>query len=137
MLVAGLMLALTPPLFSGAVSGVRLKGSARDLLTAMRETRSRAIIHNAEQYLRLDLQGRRFDAGNGKVLTLPDGVAIEVTGVSAAIAPATRQHVLRFFPDGSSSGETVTLSSGDRYYRLGLNWLTGQVTVSEGRDHGA
>jgi general secretion pathway protein H len=137
MLIAGLMLALAPPLFSGAVTGARLKGSARDLVTSMREIRSRAILRNAEQHLRLDLESRRFDAGDGRLLSLPDGIEITVAGIDMAGAPEPGLHVLRFFPDGGSSGETVSLSSGDRVYRVGLNWLTGQVTVSEGAGNDA
>ena len=54
--IAGLMIALIPPLFSGAVSGTKLKGSARDLAVALRETRSQAIIRNTEQLVQLDLE---------------------------------------------------------------------------------
>ena len=66
MLIAGLMIALVPPLFSGAVSGTRLKGSARDLAIVLRETRSKAIIHNTEQLVHLDLKEPRY-----RVVTAP------------------------------------------------------------------
>ena len=36
MVIAGLMIALVPPLFSGAVSGTKLKASARDLAVVLR-----------------------------------------------------------------------------------------------------
>ena len=49
MVIAGLMIALVPPLFSGAVSGTKLKGSVRDLAVILRETRSQAIITNRAQ----------------------------------------------------------------------------------------
>ena len=132
MVIAGLMIALVPPLFSGAVSGTKLKGSARDLAIVLRETRSKAIIHNTEQLVHLDLKQPRYRVGNGKPRALPENVDMAVEVVTGANIEEEAQHVLRFFPDGSSSGELITLSGGNRAYYLQLNWLTGSITITEG-----
>ena len=131
LVIAGLMLALVPPLFSGAVSGTKLKGSARDLAIALRETRSQAIMRNPEQLVLLDLETPRYRVGNDKPLLLPDGVAMAVETVTGAGEASMTQHVVRFFPDGSSSGEMITLSGGNLAYHLQLNWLTGNITITE------
>ena len=132
MVIAGLMIALVPPLFSSAVSGTKLKGSARDLAIVLRETRSKAIIHNTEQLVHLDLKEPRYRVGNGKIQALPENVGMAVEVVTGARIEETAKHVLRFFPDGSSSGELITLSGGNRAYYLQLNWLTGSITITEG-----
>lgn len=132
LVIAGLMIALVPPLFSGAVSGTKLKGSARDLAIVLREARSKAIIHNTEQLVHLDLEALRYRVGNGKPLALPKDVAMAVEVVTGASAERMAQHVVRFFPDGSSSGELITLSGGNHAYYLQLNWLTGSITITEG-----
>ena len=36
---------------------------------------------------------------------------------------------IRFFPDGSSTGGRVTLTSDERLYHVDVDWLTGQVRV--------
>ena len=137
LVIASLMISLVPPLFSGAVSSTRLKGSARDLAIALRETRSKAIIHNTEQLVYLDLETPRYRIGNAKPLTLPEDVMMAVEVVTGATLTEKTQHVVRFFPDGSSSGELITLSGGNRAYHLQLNWLTGSITITEGlRDAG-
>ena len=137
MVIAGLMIALVPPLFSGAVSGTKLKGSARDLAIVLRETRSKAIIHNTEQLVHLDLKEPRYRVGNGKPQAFPRDVKMAVEVVTGARVEEMAQHVVRFFPDGSSSGELITLSGGNRVYHLQLNWLTGSITITEGlRDAG-
>lgn len=132
MVIAGLMIALVPPLFSSAVSGTKLKGSARDLAIVLRETRSKAIIHNSEQLVHLDLKEPRYRVGKGKIQALPENVDMAVEVVTGARIEETAKHVLRFFPDGSSSGELITLSGGNRAYYLQLNWLTGSITITEG-----
>ena len=132
MVIAGLMIALIPPLFSGAVSGTKLKGSARDLAVALRETRSQAIIRNTEQLVQLDLETARYRIGNKKPRTLPTDVVMAVQLITGDYVEEKAQHVLRFFPDGSSSGELITLNGGNRAYHLQLNWLTGSITITEG-----
>ena len=132
LVIASLMFTLVPPLFSGAVSGTRLKGSARDLAVVLRETRSRAIIRNTEQLVHLDLESPRYRSGNGKPQTMPEGMAMTVEVVTGANTAGLTKHVVRFFPDGSSSGELITLSSGNHAYYLQLNWLTGSITITEG-----
>ena len=132
LIIVGLMVALVPPLFSGAVSGTKVKGSARDLVVALRETRSKAIIHNNEQLVHLDLETPRYRIGNGKIQPLPDNVVIAVETITGTEVDPRAQHTLRFFPDGSSSGELLTLSGGGRVYHLQLNWLTGGITITEG-----
>jgi general secretion pathway protein H len=131
LVIAGLMLALVPPLFSSAVSGTKLKGSARDLAIALRETRSQAIMRNTEQRVLLDLQTSRYRVGNGKPLALPKGMAMAVETVTGAGDSSRIQHVVRFFPDGSSSGELITLSGSNLAYHLQLDWLTGNITITE------
>ena len=91
LVIAGLLFALTPPLFTGAVSGTRLKGLARDLVTMMRETRSQAIIRNAEQQMYLDTEARHYRAGDNRVLHLPEGVTMTVQPATAPDDPAQQQ----------------------------------------------
>jgi general secretion pathway protein H len=137
MVIAGLLIALVPPLFSGAVTGTRLKGSVRDLAVVLRETRSKAIIHNAEQRVHLDLETPRYRVGNAVPEILPDDVEMAVELVTGARVDEMSQHIVRFFPDGSSSGELITLSGSKRAYHLHINWLTGGITITEGlRDAG-
>jgi len=137
LVIAGLMLALVPPLFSGAVSGTQLKGSARDLAIALRETRGQAIMRNTEQLVLLDLETPRYRVGNGKPQSLPEDVAMAVELITGARVTDVTQHLVRFFPDGSSSGELITLSGDNHAYHLQLDWLTGSITITEGlRDDG-
>jgi len=132
MVIAGLMIALVPPLFSGAVSGTKLKASARDLAIVLRESRSRAIIHNSEQLVHLDLEKAHYRIGNNKIVALPENMAISVELITGANVDENARHVLHFFPDGSTSGEMITLRGDNKSYHLQMNWLTGSITITSG-----
>jgi general secretion pathway protein H len=106
MVIASLMIALVPPMFSGAVSGTRIKGSARDLAITLRESRSRAIIYNIEQRVHLDMENQRYRVGDGEATALPEGVSIDI--------------------------ELITLRGGKHVWQLHLNWLTGNITINVG-----
>jgi len=128
--VAGALLAtLVPPLYSGAVAGIRLKATTHELASALRETRSLAILHNREEVLYLDPRNSRYRIGRNPPRALANGIRID-----AGMNPAKHQmtvYRVRFFPDGSSSGALFRLSAEDRAYLLGMNWLLGDITVSE------
>lgn len=135
MVIASLMITLVPPLFSGAVSGARIKGSVRDFAITLRETRSKAIIHNSEQQIHLDLENLQYRVGNAEPLPLAENMTMDVELITGAKVEGIDKHVVHFFPDGSSSGEMLTLKSGNHVYHLHLNWLTGNITISSGTDN--
>lgn len=135
MVIAGLMVALVPPLFSGAVSGAKIKGSARDFAIALRESRSKAIIQNNEQRIHLDLKNHQYQINKGKPLKLPVNVTMDVQLITGTKIENIDKHVIHFFPDGSSSGELITLSGANQVYHLHLNWLTGNIRISTGADN--
>ena len=120
-------------LFSGAVAGAKIKGAARDLAVAMRESRSRAILSGSEQQLSLNLGQGHYVAGNNKSEALPAEMTIDIQQITGAHVEDDEEYVLRFFADGSTSGELITLKSGNRAYRLQLDWLTGAITIQEGQ----
>jgi general secretion pathway protein H len=61
---------------------------------------------------------------------LPPEVAL---ALSVAETEATGQGLgaIRFAPDGSSTGGWIELSDGRRRLQLGIDWLSGRVTLTE------
>jgi general secretion pathway protein H len=131
LLIISLLVGLVPPLFTGAVPGAKLKAAVRDLAVALRLARNQAITRDLETQVSLNLESPAYTVGRQAPHALPTGVQLKVdTGPGQYAAPAGN-HVLRFFPDGSSSGAVITLISGERGYRLQLGWLTGRITIED------
>lgn len=113
-------------------SGVELKGTAAALASALRLARSQAIADDRPVTLDLDLAARRYRVGDGPAQTLPDGMSIELLTVAGENRGRTKGDI-RFNPDGSSTGGRISLSEGQRHVAVGVDWLTGRVTVADVR----
>lgn len=127
--IAGLIMAVTPPLLSSAMPGLQLKGTARQLAAGLRFARGRAVAQRAEAVLALDLETRSVSiSGREGSLSIPDDLDVElVSAVSELQDEGTGS--IRFFPDGSSTGGRITLSYRGRGYDLDVDWLTGRVSI--------
>lgn len=130
----GLITAIAVPSFTTALPGARLKAAARDLGAELRFARGRAIAGNHETVLSIDLTNRRYEVpGAGMSRALPDGLELTMRTAQTEIVGAERASI-RFFPDGGSTGGRITLTQGERIYFVGVDWLTGRVSVVDRHD---
>ena len=84
LLIVGLLVALVPPLFSGAVPGAKLKAAVRDLAVTLRLARNQSITRDVETQVYLNLESPAYAIGKQVPRALPAGVELKV-------APAPRQ----------------------------------------------
>jgi general secretion pathway protein H len=113
-------------------SGLGLKGTAAELASGLRLARSEAIASNRSVVLGLDLIGHRYRVGTGAERRLPGNVSIELLTIAGE-----RQGVgsgdISFNPDGSSTGGRITLADGRQRLAVGVDWLTGRISVADMR----
>lgn len=129
LLIMGLLVTLGPIAFHRALPGLSLTAEARDVAAVFREARSVAIRDNREAVVSFDVQAKTYRLeGPGKEHDVDPGLGLKL--VSAA-SEQVGENVgrIRFFPDGTSTGGRVTLSSGERKYYVVVDWLTGRVQV--------
>lgn len=132
LVIASLLIALLIPTGSRGHARPELERGARDVVAALRLTRSRAILANQPAALFVDVANALYrPAGAAQAIALPRGTRISlVTTEDDALTASTG--TIRFYPDGSSSGGGVSLSFGGSRYDVLVDWLTGGVTL---RDH--
>lgn len=126
----GLFLLVLPPVL-GSGGGLGLKAAARDVAAGLKRAQSRAIARNREVAFVVDLNAHHFRVGGEpEARPLPDDIGLRLyTARSELVDSATG--AIRFYPDGSSTGGEVTVSSGGREYHVAVDWLTGRVRVRE------
>jgi len=111
-------------------SALGLEGTASELASGLRLARSQAIADNQPVAFSLDLAGHRFRVGGEAPRGLPPKLSIALMTVTGEKRNATTGDI-RFNPDGSSSGGRITLADGSRRVAVGVDWLTGRVTVAD------
>jgi general secretion pathway protein H len=107
-----------------------LKGAARDIVSALRYARGRALMTRSETTVTFDFAENTYTiTGRDDAYSIPE--SIDVTMVTAQQELSEGTGSVRFYPDGSSSGGRVTLEEGSHAWRVDINWLTGLAELEE------
>ena len=116
---------------SGGLPGQQLRGAARELAGELRFARAQAIATGREQVFEIRVTDKRWtSAGKREGKLAPE---LEVLATTARdLQPARDVAVIRFFPEGASTGGRVVLRRGTAAWRIDVAWLTGEVTLRRG-----
>ena len=128
--ILALALAVVPPSLTGAIDSARFKSAQRDLVSALRYARSRAV--NSQQAASVEInvkQGTMQVAGRQRTLSIPDDAALTLVTAQREQLSAD-EGAIRFYPDGSSTGGQVRFSRGDQVWSIDVDWLTGRVSTA-------
>ncbi len=131
--IMALLVALIPPMLSGAGLTTEVRGAVRQLASGLRAARSEAVTRQQPAVLSIDLERREFTVtGRQRPVTLPqhERVTIQLYTAQAEIVDDDRGHI-RFFPDGSSTGGYIALSDRRGEYRVNVDWLTGRIRIED------
>jgi|SRR5215467_9032213 general secretion pathway protein H len=109
-----------------------LKGTAAELAADLRLARSEAIARNRSVAFDVDVNAHRYRIGTGKIQSLPSQFSIELMTIAGEKRQEGAGDIL-FNPDGTSSGGRITLADGQRSMVVGVDWLTGRVSVANVR----
>jgi general secretion pathway protein H len=112
--------------------GYEVDTIASELAAQLRLVRSAAIAGNRSVAFEIDLPGHRYRAGLGSPRPLPARLGIELLTVTGE-RQGERAGGIRFHPDGSSTGGRIVLADGARRVAVGVDWLTGRVSVADVR----
>ena len=124
--IVGLLLAVTVPASARFYESIQYRQAVRDVITALASARYRAINTGRAQDVTVDPRGNRLGS-NGEVTSLPEGFAVAVH--SASELNSDSLGVIRFYPEGGSSGGGVDLEREDGSgVRISVDWLVGRVS---------
>lgn len=127
--LAGLMMTAVPALFSASFPGLEMKSVARRTAATLRLARESAIRQGTETTLLVDVEAHRLDLSGYRSLKVPPRLALQLDAAEREMLD-DRRGVIRFFPDGSSTGGRIVVSHGGRGYQVGAIWLTGRIELA-------
>jgi general secretion pathway protein H len=129
--IAAMLFALALPTGSPRHDRAEMANAARTVAAALRQTRSQAIAAGRPAAFAIDIATARFGAAGARVADqLPSGTAVSVT-TTADERRSETTGLIRFYPDGSSTGGGVSLKRGGEQFDVLVNWLTGGVSIHE------
>ncbi len=127
--ILGVMIALIGFNTRPVSAATHARASAEEISGALRTARSLALMGNRSVNVAIDVvtPGYRLDKYPRR--ELPGDVRLSLLASHENVTKAGG--VIRFDPDGGSSGGRVTLEGGSKIWWVGVDWLTGRVTVAQ------
>jgi general secretion pathway protein H len=121
-LVASLAITIVP-----GTGRARLKAVTLETAALLRRERLGAMLTGRDRHVSLDGERRILVGDGGDVVAIPRDVAVDVLGVNEL--RTDRFAVVRFHPDGASSGAVLKLSREKAEYEIRVNWYSGGVAI--------
>jgi general secretion pathway protein H len=126
MLIIALVASLAVTIIPGTGRG-QLKASTLQIAALLRRERIGAVMTGQERQVSIDGERRVLVGDGGDVVAVPRDVVVDILGIDALWAG--RQAVVRFHPDGASTGAVLKLSREKAEYEIRVNWFTGGVAI--------
>jgi len=126
MLIIALVVSLVVSMMPGTGRS-RLKALTLETAALLRRERVNAILTGHDRQVSLDGTRRLLVGENGDIVMIPRDVVIDI--LSANEVRSGRLAIVRFHPDGASSGAVLRLSRERMEYEIRVNWYTGGVTI--------
>jgi general secretion pathway protein H len=109
-----------------------MDAAARSIAGTLRLARSRAIVRDQTVRVAVDVAAHRYAMDGEAPHALPADVELRVVTV-AGLSDRARVAAIAFAPDGSSSGGRIELVGRGRTVQVGVDWLTGRVSLADAR----
>jgi general secretion pathway protein H len=106
------------------------RAAAQAISGALRSARSEAVVSDRAVYFVLDTAQRSYRWGQRAPQALsPDLSVAMLTSTDQQVAERVGR--IRFDPDGGSSGGRIAIAGGGRVWQVGIDWISGRVSVVE------
>lgn len=129
LVLVGIIAAVATARFSGDVNRPRMRATASELASVLRQARSEAIVANSPVAVVVDVDSRYFGILSNRRYAIPQGISVSLFAAQSQWQPETRLGEIRFFPDGSSTGGEVGFAYKSMHWYVQVDWLTGRVAV--------
>ena len=125
--IAAIVMGIGAPAMQRLYSSSQYHGSVNDVVTLLASARYTAIRNGKEEDVAIYPDARRITVGK-RAKTLPESLNIEVLGSRELNRDGAG--IIRFYPDGGSSGGYVNLSQANgSSVQVQVDWLLGRVSL--------
>jgi len=124
--IVGLLMAVTVPGSMRFYQSIQYRQAVRDVLTTLGQARHQAMDKGQAQNVGFDAERGQIQFYD-EVVQLPKG--FEMTVTTASEVNQQNLGVIRFYPEGGSTGGDIDVTSPrGRGVRISVDWLMGSVS---------
>jgi general secretion pathway protein H len=128
--VLGLIMVLMATSGPKRSHAIDMQAVVQQVAQAARLAHAQAIAGNRVVRMIFDAPGHHLRIDDTQSIALPPAMRVSLTAVSSGSIGGTLT-AIRFNPDGSATGGRIELADGSRHALVGVDWLTGRVSVVE------
>lgn len=126
--IMGAVVGLSSPYAARLYETMQFRSAVRDLITGLELARYTAISSGRAADFKADMDQHTLLSGEKRFI-LPESVQLSGTTAAELNSEQGKIAVIRFFPDGSSSGGSFKLlHTNGRTVIVRVDWLLGRVT---------
>ncbi|MHB8920970.1 MAG: prepilin-type N-terminal cleavage/methylation domain-containing protein [Halothiobacillus sp.] len=126
--IMGFAMALVPMAYSKLNQAIEYRASIRDFITQVADARLKAMTIGRSAAVRVNLSNKTYGIDGQLNQKWPASYEIQATVADQEIQ-AGKIASIRFYPDGSSTGGSITvLRAPGVGVRFRIDWLTGRMT---------
>ena len=130
MTVIALITTLAVPMIQNSLPGAKFRAAASDIRNALQQAHASAVRENRESWVQLDADARTYRRDTGPDIHLPDGAELSFVTARRELTDALAGRI-RFYPDGTSTGGSVTLTFNGRARTIEVDWFDGRIEIDE------
>lgn len=124
--IAAVLMAAAVPAANKMYASMQYRGAVADVKSMLETGRYQASTTGDTAVMLIKPKERKLIVGNRSEV-LPNSVTVEVVS-AAELRPDPDTAAIQFYPDGSSSGGTITLARNTgQAVTLSIGWLLGEV----------
>lgn len=126
--IIGIALAIVPVAYSKLSQTIQYKSVNRAFINAVADARLHAMTTGNSSVVRINLANKTFGVGHDLTHHWPASYRVSAEVANQEIQ-SERIASIRFYPDGSSTGGSVTVyRAPGNGVRFRIDWLTGRLT---------
>jgi len=125
-----IVLAVAPAAYSKVRDAMSFRAAIADTTSALKRARVAAVLRGQPVELAVLLEQHQLQTPDEKTVTIDSKIKIDMHGVASLSNPDLL--VFRFYPDGSATGGSLTLTNpAGRMQRIDIDWFTGQLQFKQ------
>lgn len=105
------------------------RAAAQAISGSLQSARSEAVMSDRSVWFTLDATNRRYQWGARPPEDLPRDLGVAMLTGRDQLAASGSVGRIRFDPDGGSTGGRISIAGGDRVWLVGVDWISGRVSV--------